>query len=94
MPRNVLTKEIASAPASSTARAIERCRSRWAKAGITAGASPFDCLHHSGRRPRVAAELDAAFLDVRAGDIDFQGVDPSAALKQARRLRTLPPTAR
>src|SRR5690606_4344142 len=34
-----------------------------------------DRFHHPGRHVRVVAELHAAFLDVRAGDVDLHGAD-------------------
>ena len=71
--RNVLTSDTASAPASSAARANDATSVTFGVSfGITGSARH---LAHGAddveRAVEAAAELDAAFLDVRAGDVQL-----------------------
>ena len=50
------------------------------RGGLAAGGD------HLAEQPRVGAELSAAFLDVRAGDVELEGADTAQRVKAARDL--------
>ena len=89
--RNVLTSDTASAPASSDARANEATSVTF---GVSFGmigqprdlADGADDVEGAGQ---AAAELDAAFLDVRARDVQLEGCDALGVRKDARHLDVL-----
>ena len=89
--RNVLTSDTASAPASSAARANEATSVTF---GVSFGMSGRlrDLAHGAGdvvRAVQAAAELNAAFLDVRARDVQLDGRDALVIRQDARDLRVL-----
>ena len=84
--RNVLTSDTASAPASSAARANDATSVTF---GVSFGneRQARDLAHRADdvvRAGQAAAELDAAFLDVRARDVQLDGGDAFGVRQDAR----------
>ena len=84
--RKVLTSEIASAPASSAARANDATSVTF---GVSFGITGSDRdLAHGAHdvvgAGQAAAELDAAFLDVRARDVELDRADAFVVGQHAR----------
>ena len=89
--RNVLTSETASAPASSAARANDATSVTFGVSfGMTGSRVTLrTALTTSKRAGQAAAELDAAFLDVRAGDVQLDRRDAFGVRQDARHLDVL-----
>ena len=89
--RNVLTSETASAPASSAARANDATSVTF---GVSFGmtGSARDLAHGADdvvRARQAAAERDAPFLDVGAGDVQLERGDPLGVRQDPRQLDVL-----
>ena len=91
MARKVLTSETASAPASSDARAKDATSVTFGVSfGMTGRCVTFlTALDDVERAVQAAAERDAAFLDVRAGDVQLERVHPFGIRQDARQLDVL-----
>ena len=89
--RNVLTSEMASAPASSDARANDATSVTFGVSfGITGSARHLaDGADDVVRAVQAAAELDAAFLDVRARDVQLDRADALRVRQHARDFAVL-----
>ena len=89
--RNVFTSETASAPASSAARANEATSVTFGVSfGMTGSAG--DLAHRADdgvRAGEAAAERDAAFLDVRAGDVELERGNAFGIAQDSRQLDVL-----
>ncbi len=91
MARNVLTSETASAPASAAATANEATSVTF---GVSFGNDGqrrhlADGAHHVVGARQTAAELDAAFLDVRARDVELECGHPFGVRQHACHLGVL-----
>ena len=73
--RKVLTSDTASAPASSAALAIEATSVTFGVSGITGRCGLLHRRDDVEGAVQAAPESDAAFLDVRAGNVHFEAVD-------------------
>ena len=91
MARNVLTSETASAPASSAALANDATSVTFGVSfGMTGRLRHLpDGADHVERAVQAAAERDAAFLDVRAGDVQLERVHAFGIGEDARQLDVL-----
>ena len=77
MPMTVLITASASVPASMQRRAFSRMSVWLGDSLVMSGLRGHAAAggDHLRRHVRVVAEGDAAFLDVRAGDVDLDGID-------------------
>ena len=89
--RNVLTSDTASAPASSAARANDATSVTFGVSfGMIGSARDLaDGADDVVRADQAAAELDAAFLDVRARDVQLDGRDAFGVRQDPRHLGVL-----
>ena len=91
MARNVLTSDTASAPASSAARANDATSVTFGVSfGMIGSVVTLRTALTTSRVPiEAAAELDAAFLDVRARDVQLDAGDALGVRQDARDLDVL-----